>query len=234
MSAFRAAATSGGNGTAISVAAPTGTVAGDVVLVAVNVNGTVKAITDNNGATPFTEDFPDVNQTSTGNAIAIFSRRIQSGDPTTYNFTQNAASQWRATAITIQSPHASVIYDIAPTANIENDGTALTCETPAMTGVQDMAIMYQIFLPDHRPQTFSVPPTGYTQRSQASDSGSQAIAVYELVKFGTGNEASQQITYNQANGNIGVSLAIEPSAAAVVLPPKPSISHEALHRSFSY
>lgn len=135
---------SAATGTAISVSAPTGTTAGDVVVISVHGNGQT-TIVDNNGSTPFTEDLNDFKpNTSSGHTVSIFSRRIQSGDPSTYNFTLGATNRWSIVAVTFQNPHATDIYDVAPSsgnANNRDDSTTNTINAPSINTNTDNAIL---------------------------------------------------------------------------------------------
>jgi len=110
-------------GTAMSIAAPTGTVAGDLVIIIVHGNGNT-TIVDNNGATPFTEDLTDYSPL-TSDTVSIFSRRIVGGDPTTYNFTLGASSRWSIIASTWQNPNATTMNFY--TTGTTFSGAAQTC-----------------------------------------------------------------------------------------------------------
>src|SRR5215471_18650883 len=90
-------ANTAGTGTALSVSAPTGTATGDLVQIFVHLNG-VTTITDNNGSTAFTEDVNDYQNTPSGMTTSIFTRRVQAGDPSTYNFTAGASDRWTVVA----------------------------------------------------------------------------------------------------------------------------------------
>src|SRR3990167_10597018 len=119
-------------GTAISVTAPTGTVAGDFVVCSIHVN-TQTTIIDNNGATPFT--VTNINNfkpnTASGHTVSVYYRVIQAGDPSSYAFTSGVSGRWSITAITFQNISATNFFDTAPlTANAVNDDNADDADIP--------------------------------------------------------------------------------------------------------
>jgi hypothetical protein len=91
------------------VSPPAGTVTGDVVIVLVACSNST-TITDNNGAAPFTESATK-NQTTTGQRISVFERRLTGAESGDYHFTLGVVSRWAVVAITFQDPHPSVIWD---------------------------------------------------------------------------------------------------------------------------
>jgi hypothetical protein len=158
---------SASTGTAISVSAPTGTTAGDVVIISVHGNGQT-TITDNNGGTPFTADISNYKpNTTNGHTVSIFSRRIVGGDPSTYNFTLGATGRWSITAVTFQTPSTTAIYDVAPnTANAANrdDSTASTLNAPTITTTTPNAIHIVCGYSDDGTGGAMTKPTGYTEQ----------------------------------------------------------------------
>jgi hypothetical protein len=103
---------SSASASSISVAAPAGTTTGDFVIVFVVCN-VLPNITDNNGSTPFTRDLT-LASGSTTETMALFSRRIQAGDPSSYSFNQNAgATRISAVALAFSDANATTPYDPA-------------------------------------------------------------------------------------------------------------------------
>ena len=189
---------------AVSVAAPTGTAAGDLVTVIVHVNVDTTTIADNNGSTPFDDD-GSFTQTSGGARITVFSRRIQTGDPSTYAFTLSGAVRWTAVAVTWQSPHASVIYDVVPaaTGSAVNDTTGTA---PDITTVNANAIHCAIFGADASANTITGTPTGYTVQENGGVNQNTAFT-YKVIAS-PGATGAQTFTQTASDGWLGVSFAI--------------------------
>lgn len=200
-------ATSAGS-TAVSVSKPAGTTTGDVVIVVVNWNdGASETIADNNGATPFTEDLAEFRNNGTaGHAASVFSRRIQVGDPATYNFTLSGSQRWTAVAVTFQNPNVSSIYDVVPSSgNSIAGGTGNPVSVPAITTVTANAIHCSILCTDGISNTTSATPAGYTIQQNGGE---------KLLAFGTKVIASPgstgATTYSDTAGvtKTGISFAI--------------------------
>jgi len=205
---------SASTGTAISVSAPTGTVEGDVVIVSVHANMQT-TIADNNGATAFTEDLADYKpNTASGHTVSIFSRRIQSGDPSTYNFTSADTGRWSIVAVTLQSPHSSVIYDVAPsTGNAANrdDSTAGTLNAPTITTVNQNSIHVVCGYSDDGAGGAMTPPSGYTSRGVPVDEPQTVSTKVILSPSATG---AQTVTATTNSPMIALSFAIRDSGNA--------------------
>ena len=189
------------SGTALLVNAPSGTVAGDLVLIGVstNINTT---IADNNGGTPFTEDITDFGLSSM--RCAFFSRRIQSGDPSSYAFTLGASTGARATAVTLSNPDPTTIYDDGPTGAT---GSNTTPTSDARTTSSDNAVMLQWYLIDGGGHTFSSKPGGYTEIVDLNTNTSHWVG-YRL-KTPAGSESAQAITISPLSQWCAISVAIE-------------------------
>jgi len=139
--ALRAANTATANTvTVLSVTAPTGTVAGDLVVIlgTRNAPNAISDLVDDNGATPFTKDRSDL-EVSNGLTLTIFSRRIRAGDPSSYSFKFNPAGDLGNTrlsliALTFSNPDPSAIYHVAPSAATVKSGM----EAPSASGIVDI------------------------------------------------------------------------------------------------
>lgn len=207
-SAYRDSTTNTGNGTALSVTAPTGTVAGDIVILLTQINNGTETITDNNGGTPFAEDIAECRPVSSPSmTISFWSRRIVGGDPSSYAFTASgAASDWRVTAVTVQSPHGSIIYDAGPTQNCQ--GSLSTLTALGLTTSSNNALLYVFFASDSSTATFSSPPSGYTEREN-SGGAERPHWVGEKVKTPAGVESDQTIVQSTSVQWSAVLAAIE-------------------------
>jgi hypothetical protein len=203
-------------GTAMSVAAPTGTTTGDLVIVAVHGNGQT-TIADNNGGTPFTADISNFKpNTSNGHTVSIFSRRIQAGDPSTYNFTLGATGRWSIIAATWQSPNSGTIYDVAPnTANAANrdNSDASTITAPSITTVNPNAIHVACGFIDNATSTVASHPSGYTAINTSTDEP-QGMSYKVIVSPG----ATGTTTYTSSDSQpmIGLSFSIKTRESAAL------------------
>lgn len=169
------------SGTAITVSAPAGVTAGDVVIVVTNLNGTSTSTTDNNGSTPFTKDSaidnwspPTFSQT---NSISIWTRTIQVGDPSTYAFTGGSSQRWGIVAVAIQSPNTTSFYDVAPAVANRNEtaNNGDSIDAPSITTLTNNTIHIALGLQDASSTSITSTPTGYTK---AEDALNQPVAFY--------------------------------------------------------
>lgn len=201
-------------GTAVSVTAPTGTTTGDVVIISVHSNGQT-TIVDNNGATPFTEDINDYQPNpGAGHTVSVFSRRIQGGDPGTYNFTIGSSGRWSIIAVTFQNPHGTDIYDVAPnTANAANADDSLdnNIAAPSINTLTANAIHTVIGYSDDGTGTSPTPPSGYSQ-AQGTSNQPQGLATKVIVSAGA--TGAQTYTFTTFAARIALSFAIKDSGAA--------------------
>ena len=200
-------------GTAISVSAPAGTIAGDVVIIAVSANGQV-TISDNNGATPFTADIANYQpNTVNGQTLSLFSRRIQAGDPSTYNFTTSVSDRWAIVAMDVQNPNASSIYDVAPIiGNATNrdssvDGTAVSASITTNT---NNALHVLVSQWDTSAIGTITTPSGYTLSANANGGGEPVHMSYKLINP-AGATGAQNIINTQFGAYITFSFAIKDS-----------------------
>lgn len=196
-------------GTAISVTAPTGTTTGDLVIISVHGNNQT-TIADNNGSTPFTADISDYKPNPTGgHTLAIYSRRIVGGDPSTYNFTLGTSGRWSIIAITFQSPNVSTIYDVAPsTGNAANhdDSSGNTETAPTITTSTDNAIHVVCGYTDDGSGGAPSAPAGYTQ-AQAPTDEPQGLATKVISP--AGSTGAQTYTFTTSAPRIALSFAVK-------------------------
>jgi hypothetical protein len=168
-------------GTAISVSAPIGTTAGDLVKIVVHANGQT-TIVDNNGATPFTEQINDYQpNTTNGQTMSVFSRVIQSGDPTTYNFTSGASGRWAIIAISITDSLTPVDDDPPSIVDATNrdssvDGTAVTA---SINTISNNAFHIVVAGWDTASIGTITTPAGYTLLANANGGGNPIHASYK-------------------------------------------------------
>lgn len=192
-----------GSGTAITVSAPAGTVTGDVVFVIVTING-VTTLVDNNGGTPFTENLNDEQEATAGNTMSVFSRRIVGGDPSTYAFTGGASGRWTATAVTLQNPHASTIFNVTPA--VGNKNSTSTPASPTITTTTNNALHFAIVGSDGTSNTVVSGPATYTV---VTSGGQQAQSLYYKVIATAGATGDQTTVWTTIDLMIPISFAIE-------------------------
>lgn len=157
-------------GSAVSVAAPTGAVAGDLVLVFIHANAQ-NTITDNNGATPFlTSDANNYKPNPThGHTFSMLARIIQPGDPTTYNFTLGSSDRWGIIALCIQTPNPGMIYDVIASLSNNNDGDTDTAVAPSITTLCANALAISVAGLDDSLATVSGTPAGWTSQANVAN-----------------------------------------------------------------
>ena len=208
----RSTSTNTSSGTAISVSAPTGTANGDLVLVYLAGNGAI-TFADNNGATPFTEDVADFQYVSDG-TISLFSRRIQSGDPTTYNFTRSTSDRWTAIAVSFQNPHSSVIYDVAASTN--SAGPVTTGTAVDITTLNANSIHIAVLSNDGPNNAITSTPAGYNVEQNSGQQRSALTSKTIVSPSATGAQSFSWTTLS-AYGSLSFSIRDEGAAAATNL-----------------
>ena len=200
---------SAGTGTAMSVSMPTGTQAGDAVVIFAHGNGQ-STIADNNGSTAFTEDLDDYKpNTASGHVVSVFKRRIQSGDPTTYNFTLGTSGRWSLVAVTFSDPNATDIFDTAiSTQNIDDLGagggtiTAGSVTTTVANSIHLVAAVWDTSV------TGTLSNNGsYTNASSIATN--QPTAVYWKVIASAGASGSVDISNTEFGSRISIAVAVK-------------------------
>lgn len=203
---------SASSGTAVSVSAPAGTTAGDVVIVTIHLNDEDTSL-DNNGATPFTEDLEYLGS-GTGQSLIVYSRRIQPGDPSTYNFTASGSTRWSIIAVTYQDPNPSVIYDVAPSEDnlVEDSGTTVTA--PSIVTTIDGSYHVAIGADDGSGNSVLSGPGGIYTLEESTTNQAQGYA--DAAISPAGSTGPQSFTFDDDDGTISLSFAV--AAASVSAP----------------
>ena len=204
-------------GTALSVTKPAGTAVGDLMVVITHAN-TDTTIVDDNGSTPFTEEIDDESPNpGSGHTLSVWSRVIQSGDPSTYKFTSGASGRWSVVAQAWQDPHADK-FDIAPlSANVSNEDNYDDGEliVQSITTLTDNAINVVICMWDTGSTSTITHPSGYTAIEVAQD---QINASSYKVIGTAGATGDQTYDNNQFAARIGVQFAIKDEGANGITP----------------
>lgn len=196
-------------GTNVFVGAPAGTAAGDAVVISVHCNNNT-TIVDNNAATPFTTDLSAYSPNPVnGQTVAIFSRRIQAGDPGTYNFTIGTSGRWSIVAVTFQTPDPSNLYDVAPsTSNAANadDSTAATINAPSITTSTNNSIQVACGYLDDGTGGIGSFPVGYTTQASPINQP-QTISTKTITPAGA--TGAQTYTGSMSAPRIALSFAVK-------------------------
>lgn len=214
--AVRASASnSASSGTAMTVSEPAGTTTGDVVIISVHGNGNT-TIADNNGATPFTEDLTDYSPNpSSRHTVAIFSRRIEAGDPSTFAFTLGSSNRWSVVAVTISDPHATDIYDVAPStgnaASADNSDSG-DITAPTITTNFNGAIHIVCGYWDTSAAGTITEPSGYTNLQEVFNQP-QGLSYKAITSAGP--TGAQDYSDTDTGARIGLSFAIKEVDAVV-------------------
>jgi len=203
----------GAVGTAVSVSAPAGTTTGDVVIVIVHSNGQTTII-DNNGGTPFTEDLNDYKPNTTeGHTLSVFSRRIQGGDPSTYNFTLGGTNRYAVVAVCFTGVDASSIYDVGiATENVGGSSGSITVDD--ITTLTDGSAHLIAAGWDTAAGSSFTYPSGYTNTS--SRTTNQPLAVCYKIISPAGATGAQQLSNSEFGARVGISCAIKAASSTGV------------------
>ena len=205
-------------GTALSVSAPAGATAGDLVVIIAQANGQT-TIADNNGSTPFTAapNFTNYKpNTTNGHTVTVFSRTIVGGDPATYNFTSGASGRWGIIAICYSG--TSLSFDVAPnTANAANDDSASTGTINAPTITTGVAnTIHTVFCGWDTAATGTITtPTGYTLLQNANSGGEPVHASYKAIATASATGAVS-IANTEFGAMIASSFSVKDSSAILV------------------
>ena len=198
---------SASTGTAISVTAPTGTTTGDLVIVTITHNNEA-ALSDNNGATPFTEDLEYTPSVGGFGRLAVYSRRIQAGDPTTYNFTSSGAgSRWSIVAVTFQNPNPTTIYDVAPVGNDSAGVPGTTGTASSITTTTANAIHVIMCAQDGANNATTGTPATYTVEKNVTTNQCQTVVDKAIAVVGA--TGTQTWTYTSSLDWVAINMAIK-------------------------
>jgi len=223
---FRASSqNSSTTGTAISVSAPAGTSPGDLVKVIVHGNGQT-TIADNNGATPFTEQINDYKpNVGSGHTMSVFSRVIQVGDPTTYNFTMGASGRWGVVAISAYDT-VTPQDDVAPsTTNATNRDSAENglASTASINTLVDNAVHIIVAGWDTSAIGTISTPSGYTLLANANGGGQPVHVSYKVITT-AGATGSQGVNNTEYGTYITFSFSIK--SVATYIPRMGFVNHQ--------
>ena len=140
--------------------------ADDVAVVLINVNNQ-PTISDNNGASPFTQQRED-NCNGTSGRCAIWFRRLSGSEGTTFDFTLGSLQRWAIIGAVYRGVAASgTIWDVVPNANLFAATT--TPVATDITTLTDGAYAWADCSVDSATVTFSAWPSGFSSIADELD-----------------------------------------------------------------
>lgn len=172
----------------------------------------------------FTEQIDDYKpNTTSGHTMSVFSRVIEAGDPSTYNFTLGASGRWAAVAI-CATDTSTPTDDVAPsTTNAGNrdsagDGNATTASIT--TGVNNAAHIIVAGWDTSAIGTITT-PSGYTLLANANGGGQPTHVAYKVITPAgatgtttpTNTEFGAYITFSFSIKGVAVAATVKTLAA---------------------
>lgn len=167
--------------TSVAIPEPSGAQNGDWIVVHIASNFLVN-ISDDNGATPYTEEW--TRQNTDGDATcSIFVRKKQAGDPSTLNFDHDgSADRITGVAMAFQDGDSSDAFDIAPSGTTENlVGASSSHACNDITTLIANAIHIVIDAMDSGATTWSSIPSGYTPIVELDGDGQHTAISYKVI-----------------------------------------------------
>ena len=224
----RAVSTNSGTSTTPSVASPSGLVEGDLLIIVVHCNNR-PTFADNNSPDAMDKD-EDEGGGGDNHAAAIFSRRIEAGDPSTWNFTLGSSQPWNVVAIAWQDPHVSVIYDVV-SSNANGEG-ASTLTADDITTINDEAIHSPVACMDGSGSSITGVPSGYNEEV---DTGSgYPISIATKVITPAGATGAQDFTSGDSHNWATFSFALRDEGIVTELAARSLIVGRAVQHASLY
>lgn len=182
--------TASGTSTAPSVAVPSGVAVNDVIIIVMATNADLDS-TDNNGGFDFTKDLYDTFTSSgTGLAVLIWSWKVTTTTPTTYDFTIPSSDRWAMVCVALRSADLSAsgaTYDLAPNTPTENISTSSPVSGTRTTGT-DGSMAFAWVVVDTTSITISGAPGGSWVDQGRVSPQSTGVATQVMTTAGaTGN-----------------------------------------------
>lgn len=166
-------------GSAITITKPASIQSGDVIVALIHGNGSSPTITDNNGATPFTDSGLGLRAYNGGSASYRIMHRVAGGsEPASYAWTLGESNRWSVILSVYRGVDTSAIYDVAPTSTSEKSELTVTSTiaTKAITTLTDGSFVVVTACADSSTVTFTATP-GDSFSSRENNSGEQLIAL---------------------------------------------------------
>lgn len=176
------------SGTAESCTAPASIASGDILVAMFNNNET-GTISDNNGATPFTQGLARRGYNGNSGGYTIWYRVAGGSEPATYNFTCSASDRWAIIIAAFRGGHVTDIWDVAPSASTESLDSSNTRNSPTLTTITNGAMMIAMGVMDSSTLTFSATPAD-SFTSMQNNSGEELLQASYKVKTTAGLQAA--------------------------------------------
>lgn len=198
----------------LTIASPTGTTTGDLMIVVGTRNAASSgdSIVDDNGATPFTKVRED-HEGSNGSQLVIFRRVIQGGDPTTWTFDfsgDTGATRFSLMSATFRDQHAD-LFDVLPdgtTVTTENnDGGDISCNGVTTTVAGSLHVL-AAGREGGDGTGYSGVPAGYTEIQGWGAFNQPQTTAYKVIATASATGA-QVFTGTSSNAGICQSFAIK-------------------------
>ena len=202
-------ATSIGNSSAASITHGLTINADDVIVAMIAGNLAGLNFSDDNGATPFTEQFEETNG-GTSSSYAIYYRVAGASEPATYSWTLGSSTAWSLQISVFSGVDTSSVWDVAPSAStrsFDDTGTANPAVAPTMTTSADGAMGIIAFFSDST-ATFSSPTNGYG--TEVGPASSRAQASYIRIWASAGATGTSSATMSASNDWTAHQFALKP------------------------
>lgn len=201
------------SGTAITCTAPAGIAAGDILVAVFNNNNAI-TVTDNNGATPFTQALARRSYNTDSAGYTIWYRVAGGSEPATYAFTGSGSDRWTIIISAYRGGNTSTIWDVAPSATTEGLDSASPYATNSLTTGIDGAMIIALAFGDTATGTFDgTPADSFTSRQ--NNSGEELIALADKLFGAAGTQASVSWNSPAGIGTVATQIfSIAPATAA--------------------
>ena len=202
-------ATSIGNSSAASITHGLTINADDVIVAMIAGNLAGLNFSDDNGATPFTEQFEETNG-GTSSSYAIYYRVAGASEPATYSWTLGSSTAWSLQIRVFSGVDTSSVWDVAPSAStrsFDDTGTANPAIAPTMTTSANGAMGIIAFFSDST-ATFSSPTNGYG--TEVEPASSRAQASYIRIWASAGATGTSSATMSASNDWTAHQFALKP------------------------
>lgn len=201
--------------TNITINEPAGAAVGDLIVLSICVNGS-RTIADNNGSTPFTDEYQTNSESPTA-TFAIWSRVKQSGDPSTYNFTWTGSDRSGAVCLAFGNPHTTP-FDVTPdgTTDKPTSGNQTTLDDVSITTLIDKSIHCSIIMIDRDNTTTIYDGIGYREEREMSTDQSQGVG-WNTKRIATaGATGTQTYTLSTASTALTQSFSIANNSGTAI------------------
>ncbi|KKT72903.1 MAG: Glucan endo-1,3-beta-D-glucosidase [Microgenomates group bacterium GW2011_GWA2_44_7] len=188
----------GAGGTSLSIGAPAGVVSGNVMVAQVTVRGATTAITPPSGWSLIRRD-----NTSSSLGNALYYKVSSGSEPASYSWSFNSSQKASGWVVAYAGVNNSSPIDAH--SGKYNDSTAtITAPSVTTTGSNDRLL----FIVTVTTSTTITPPSGFTQRVIATNTGNSTSYVADKALTSSGATGNQIGTEGSSYSNIGELVAL--------------------------